>query len=949
MPDHLFAPEREIAPLGEGISGHGAIVIGSPQSGKTSRLRGTVKLLETNGVKPEEILVLTPSRLAAAELRDQIALDSLLPAEAVRARSISSFAFQLLADSKELKLLSGASQERLIRDLVEDRIASGAASGWRVPMDSLLLPGFIQELRDLLAVVIENQLDTARLEQLKKKFPDTRYEIALSILPGYREELAIQGYLDPSQLLVAATEALGDSAQFSHVLVDDAQNLSEAGLRLLERLLQTATGYLFGDPDAATMGFRGASPSRFIELGRKFGYAEMVLPSSELPVMVADCLSRLSARIPASLAGGQRVRPVMDSQPNGKLFATTQAESDGLAARLRKAALADKIPWSEMVVVARTRNQLEQLSADLNARSIPVRIQGVQRALREQPMALALIDFIQVSQGLGTQESIERLLTSPLIGLTQIQIRKLNRELRQVAGDGATRLSLLQDLLEGNLQPEYLPRKLVQLIEKLAAAKEVQSCYQIASIGFELADKTLGVMALGGGASSAAANRALDGALELFAAAMRWDERGVGTAAEFAVAQLETNVPEDSLAPIGRKPAVTLATPAQLTRSYELVCVPRLQEGIWPNLNPRNSLLGAASLQAYLLGRLDDPTLPVRSELADELRMFYRTCGSARSELWLSATDQQDEQPSQFFALLGAELTAGEESYELDIRRRVGRLRAALRSGDESVAPTLAALALAGVPGAHPARWQGLIESTAGKTKPNSIAASKLASFERCPLHWFATSFGADSGGFQASLGTLLHEALEKAAKPEDVPAYVSENWHSLEFENSWEADRGQRQAGAMAAAISEYLRSCDPLVATEQGFRIEIGQLVVSGKIDRIERTADGLEVVDLKTGTRKTAAEVEGDRQLAVYQLAIESLYGEKAASARILNVKDGKPKSQIQPPLTDQSRQELQSLVEDIHFQLGNGKFVAKVSEHCREDQTCRLLLTRAVTDG
>jgi superfamily I DNA/RNA helicase/RecB family exonuclease len=949
MPDLLFASARDFPPLGEGISSQGAVVIGSPQSGKTSRLRGTVKLLESGGVRPDDILVLTPSRVAAAELRDQIALDSLLPAASPRARSISSFAFELLADSQELKLLSGASQERLIRNLVEDRIASGETSNWRLPKDSLLLAGFIQELRDLITVIIENQLDSAQLEALQREFPETRYEIALSVLPDYREELASQGYLDPSQLLVAARQSLGVSSRFSHVLVDDAQNLSEAGLKLVETLLQSAKGYLFGDPDAATMGFRGASPARFIEIGRSLGYQELVLSQSELPTLIAGNLSRLSARIPASLAGGQRLRPVKGAQPNGKLFASTQAESDGLAARLRKAALADKISWSEMVVVARTRNQLEQLSADLSARSIPVRIQGVQRALREQPMALALIDFIQVSQGLGTQESIERLLTSPLVGITQIQMRKLSRELKQVAADGDSRQSLFATLLEGKLQPGYLPRKLAQLIEKLAAAKEAQSCHQIASIGFELADKNLAVLALGGGASSAAANRALDAALELFAAAIRWDERAEGSALDFALAQLETSVPEDSLAPIGRKPAVTLATPSQLTRSYELVCVPRLQEGIWPNLNPRNSLLGAASLQAYLLGRLDDPTLPVRSELADELRMFYRTCGSARSELWLSATEQQDEQPSQFFAMLSAELVAGQESHDLDIRRRVGTLRAALRSGDQSVAPTLAALALAGVPGAHPSRWQGLIESTAGKTKPNSVAASKLASFERCPLHWFASSFGADSGGFQASLGTLLHEALEKAAQPEDVTSYVSENWHSLEFENSWEADRSQRQAGAMAAAISEYLRSAEPLVASEQGFRIEIGQLIVSGKIDRIEQTADGLEVVDLKTGAKKTAAEVAEDRQLAVYQLAIESLYGKSSVGARILNVKEGKPKSQSQPPLTDESRQELESLAQDIQTQLGSGLFVAKVSEHCREDQTCRLLLTKAVTNG
>ena len=65
--------------------------------------------------------------------------------------------------------------------------------------------------------------------------------------------------------------------------------------------------------------------------------------------------------------------------------------------------------------------------------------------------------------------------------------------------------------------------------------------------------------------------------------------------------------------------------------------------------------------------------------------------------------------------------------------------------------------------------------------------------------------------------------------------------------------------------------------------------------------------------------------------------------------MNVKEGKPKSQSQPPLTDEARQELESLAQDIQNQLGSGLFIAKVTEHCREDQTCRLLLTKAVTNG
>ena len=131
-------------------------------------------------------------------------------------------------------------------------------------------------------------------------------------------------------------------------------------------------------------------------------------------------------------------------------------------------------------------------------------------------------------------------------------------------------------------------------------------------------------------------------------------------------------MPEDSLAPIGTKPAVVLATPAQISRSYKLVAMPRLQEGIWPNLTPRNSLLGAASLQAFLVGRQESPQTPARSELADELRMFYRACGSTTEQLLLSAIEDETEQPSQFFQMAKLEPELNRESIDFDLRRVVG-------------------------------------------------------------------------------------------------------------------------------------------------------------------------------------------------------------------------------------------------------------------------------------
>ncbi|MEL0199732.1 MAG: AAA family ATPase, partial [Aquiluna sp.] len=107
-----------------------AVIIGAPLTGKTTALRHFVAREEKLGTKAEEILVITPSRLAAAILRDQIALDSHQASAAPRARSISSIAFEILGGRGPIRLLSGAHQQMLLQRLAGEHLVTGKAAEW---------------------------------------------------------------------------------------------------------------------------------------------------------------------------------------------------------------------------------------------------------------------------------------------------------------------------------------------------------------------------------------------------------------------------------------------------------------------------------------------------------------------------------------------------------------------------------------------------------------------------------------------------------------------------------------------------------------------------------------------------------------------------------------------------------------------------------------------------
>jgi superfamily I DNA/RNA helicase len=939
-------------------SAQSALVIGCPGSGKTQSLLELVQALEAQGVTPAEILVLSPSRLSANSLRDLIAARSAQAASQPRARSLSSFAFELVSRHRpDLKLLSGAAQQALIAQLIQDSVAGKQHLNWKLDALTASLQGFQSEVRDLLSVLIENQLDASAVAALQQQNPGLRLQVAMDLMPQYSKRVAELGALDPSELLVAALAQVASAAKPGYVLVDDAQDLSPAALELVRLISSQAVSFIFGDPDAAVLGFRSGAES-FVSLATKdFQRINLAVPAFSEHKL--NLLARVSSRIPTALAIAQRPKTGSDASYTAQLFDNQSAEVDWLAASLRRARLIDGVDWDQMAVVSRTRTQLDQLAADLTARSVPVRIMGVQRALRDQAAARAILDFGALCFGLESDLDRELLLQSGLVGLDALGVRRLFRELSaQPEFDARSRRVLAQELFEELFESDSFEAKRVNRLTEQRfriANQESLSAYQFVSLAAELFNtERLKTLSRGSSQVALAANRELDALLELFAAASRFDLREGGPASAFVLDQLQRAIPEDSLAPIGKRPAVTLATSAQLGgTSFEIVALPRLQEGIWPNLKPRNSLLGANNLQSYLLGRSESPLSPAGNELGDEIRLFYKAIGSHRSTLLLSAMSSSQEQPSQFFRMFGIAMLREEHELDFDIRRKVGRLRKKAIAKDQSAIATLSALSLAGVPGANPKNWQGLLESSgvdpvvlAGEQ--HRLSASSLEAFEKCPLHWFIGAFGGNATNFQASIGTLLHAGLEATASGSDLSEFVASNWHTLEFESQWQSLAQLRKVGKMVAMVSQYLTQAADLVAAEQKFELEVGSLTVAGKIDRIEKDASGTWVVDLKTGRPPSQKEVLDNRQLALYQLALSN-QGEQLAGARIVSVGGDALKVLDQPALNQATKAELQELLERAASEIGSDTFQASISDHCSQDGNCQLLLAKAVQHG
>jgi RecB family exonuclease len=527
------------------------------------------------------------------------------------------------------------------------------------------------------------------------------------------------------------------------------------------------------------------------------------------------------------------------------------------------------------------------------------------------------------------------LLTGPFGGLDRLGVRTLRLALRaeELAGGGNRAADeLLVEALEAPGRLETIDHRvgrraarlatiLGALRERFAAGDTVEELLWLAWERSGLATAWYD-RALSAGVTSAEANANLDGMVALFTSAKRFVERQPGFGPlSYLDAVLDADVPEDTLSPQPEDEAVLVTTPPGVVGlEFDTVVVANLQDGVWPNLRIRGSLLAPQELVRIEHG-IDSATIDERKiVLDDELRMFALAVSRASRRVVLAAVANEDESASVLFRLLPADHDRIEAAtaVPLTLRGLTGRMRRELVTPNRSpsdraaAASGLALLAAAEVPGSDPSQWHGLLPVSTdaplydeGERVP--VSPSTLERFESSPLDWFLQQVSGDSSSVAMGLGTILHWAMETAETP-DVDALwaaVESRWSELLFESPWMAEAQKRAARVLASGIAEYLgdfqRAGAALVGSESRFELDVDRAIVRGSIDRVERLPSGeVVIVDLKTGNPITRqADIDAHPQLMAYQLAyaegvideyLAEFESHRAGGAKLLYVKKG-----------------------------------------------------------
>jgi DNA helicase-2/ATP-dependent DNA helicase PcrA len=175
-----------------------------------------------------------------------------------------------------------------------------------------------------------------------------------------------------------------------------------------------------------------------------------------------------------------------------------------------------------------------------------------------------------------------------------------------------------------------------------------------------------------------------------------------------------------------------------------------------------------------------------------------------------------------------------------------------------------------------------------------SLSASDLTLYLTCPLKYkFARVFGIpQEPTINQRFGILMHNVLERFHKEPPAEGDELRTLNRL-FEGGWrrggfggtDDEMQYRDRGREALRLyweRERLSNSEP-VWLERKFDFKVADHHVRGRVDRVDRLADGaFELIDYKTGERKTEEELDSDLQLALYRLAAREAWDIEAAYA-------------------------------------------------------------------
>jgi DNA helicase-2/ATP-dependent DNA helicase PcrA len=654
--------------------------------------------------------------------------------------------------------------------------------------------------------------------------------------------------------------------QFEHILVDEFQDTNFAQYELIKLLAPSSKSpnlVVVGDDDQSIYKWRGASISNIWRFKKDY---------KRSAVLVLDRTFRLHSgvfgpvygliqnnnpdRLEPKLGISKKLKTVgTGPEPLPLLAQTQEQEAELVVEKIEELMESPGYSFGSFAILARANAHLDPFVAALRRHGVPYQLAG-NRGLFDQEEVKELIAVLRVIADPHDRLSWYQILSKDVWGIPAPAALSILKESDKKS------VALWEVLGPSELAPVKIVKELQELSLKRSPAIVLLEFLRRAGYDKRLLE------------NESVENQLKVDNINLF----------LGKVKTYETHASHPNVLDlvewlDALIEAGDSPAQAeiedvdtvnlLTVHAAKGLEFPVVFLVSLASDRFPTRLRRDPLELPAPLFKELL-----PAGDAHEE--EERRLFFVGCTRARERLYLSIARTyggvREKRPSPFFGELGIDIR------DLPVEDHQGPLwQVEPAASRRSRAPS-------GV-----RRAQDL----------SKFSYSYFDDFNQCPLKFkyhYLLRIPVSPSRSQ-SFGMTLHRVLRdfhRIPKENQTLDYLLDlyqrHWIPLGYEGV-EDHREAKRAGEkiLRAYFKKHAGALGDPIFLEKGFTLKLGDVSVTGFIDRIDKTKEGFEIVDYKTSD-KAASQKEADKnkQLTIYALAARDALGIEVSSLALYFLK-------------------------------------------------------------
>jgi DNA helicase II / ATP-dependent DNA helicase PcrA len=896
-PPQAAAVTHETGPL---------LIIAGAGTGKTTVItRRIAYLIATRRARPSEILALTFTDKAAAEMEERV--DTLVPYgyADVQISTFHAFGDRLIKENAlelgltpDFRVLTRAEQVIFLRDhLFEFPLKHYRPLGDPTRHLQAILTQF-SRLKDEDVgpdeyLALAERLLAAAADDEARLRAEQHLELARAYAQ-YQTLMARRGQVDFGDQIVEVLRLFRTrphvlrrhQERFKHILVDEFQDTNYAQFELVKLLAARQRNVaVVGDDDQAIFRFRGASMSNILAFDRAYPDARQVVlqENRRSPQAVLDAAYRLiQHNNPDRLEVAQKIDKRLISTrgrgeaPEHLAFDTVSTESDQVAEMIREEHERGR-PYRDFAVLVRVNNDADHYLRALNMRGIPWTFSG-NAGLYGRPEVRLLIAFLRTVAHPDDSVSLHYLASSDVY---QVPIVDLTKCTTYADRKHRWLFDVLRAVPEETAITDEGAGAVARLVADLQRYMELAREHPTGEVLYQfLVDS---------------------GLMTRYAKAPAELEQEVQNVSKFFTRVKDAarllkydNVREfvnhlDALIEAGDDPAVAEADTE--TPAVHVLTVHKAKGLEWPvvfmvdcaqNRFPSTRRPDPVEIPADLI----KDTLPTGDfHEQEERRLFYVGMTRAKERLYLtSAEDMGGKRKWKVSQFVLEALDLPKDAVRPFRAQAIEQLRR-LAPPPEGIGLGLAPLA---------------------DDEPLAVSHRQVDDYETCPLKYQYVHILRIPLRQHHSVvyGSALHTAVEFYLRRRAAGNYTSLEDFLLAFDNAWrnegfltrEHEEQRKRAGvaALTRFYHEEEASGQKPTDVERDFGFSLGLNRVRGRFDRVDETPEGLVIVDYKssdvTDQKKADQRAKESLQLTIYALAQHEMTGRLPARVELRFLESG-----------------------------------------------------------